>query len=421
MSKITFENKKGIVKVINKLSYPESINERVYNAISSGMFESFLPLSIIQNKKEIRIECTVQGLLPFSQYFNGIVTKTMFLDFVYEIIEMIQVCEKNMINANNIDLQTDKIFVDSYTKKVKCIFWPIVNNQRDTPPHVFLKQLPFSLYFSPYEKQDYLETYKAFFDGVTPFSVKSFKHLIIKLMGKTQTGTHRVPSEDLSSKAEYRNKLVQDKNTDFQKQKNIEYDPFAEEDNDSRKGNTEPHDNFYHGSDAIHVHDECTYCSSCGQENTSASNFCFRCGARLNMASSLEKKFSKEKRKNPGTVNLEQKTYGTVVLGGPDELDEVVYPTLKRIRTDEVFTIDKPSFRIGTERQYCDLFICDNCYISRSHADIITRGERYYIIDRNSTNRTFVDGRVIQAEKEVELFNGTKIRLANEDFTFGLE
>ena len=111
---------------------------------------------------------------------------------------------------------------------------------------------------------------------------------------------------------------------------------------------------------------------------------------------------------------------GTTVLGY-DEPYEPVYPTLIRLRTEEEYSVNKPTFRIGTEQSYCDLFICDNNYISRSHADIVTRDDRYYIVDRNSTNKTFVDGKVILAEKEVEIFAGTQIRFANEDFIFNIE
>lgn len=80
--------------------------------------------------------------------------------------------------------------------------------------------------------------------------------------------------------------------------------------------------------------------------------------------------------------------------------------------------MDKPSFRIGKEKRYCDYFVSDNSAVSRSHADIVTKNKRYYITDLNSTNKTYVDGRAIPVEKEVEIFSGTKLRLANEDFVF---
>ena len=75
MSKITVENKKGKIIITNRLFYPESVNERVYNDIAFGMFEGLLPVNIRQKRKETIVECAVQGLIPFTQYFNCIVTK----------------------------------------------------------------------------------------------------------------------------------------------------------------------------------------------------------------------------------------------------------------------------------------------------------------------------------------------------------
>lgn len=411
MSKITFENKKGKITIINRLSYPETVNERVYNAIASGMFEGFLPVSIRQKRKETRIECVVQGLIPLTQYFNGIVTKKMFLDFVHEIALLIKNCEKNMVNANNLDLQSDKIFVDPQTKSVKCIFWPVVNNQRGNPPHLFLKQLPFELNFNPHEDNDYLETYKAFFGGINPFSVNSFDRMILKLSGKKSTGGHTTPSEALSGTLGGDAKIDK-KETDPKKKVNIEYDPFADNTGhtDERKVEREiKHDTNY------------VYCSSCGAKNNVGANFCVQCGTKLKKEEQVENSPPKDNDTiDFGTMVLGDDSGGTTVLGY-DEPDEPVYPTLIRLRTEEAYSVDKPTFRIGTEQSYCDLFIRDNNYISRSHADIVTRDDRYYIVDRNSTNKTYVDGKVIPAEKEVEIFAGTQIRLANEDFTFNIE
>ncbi len=93
-------------------------------------------------------------------------------------------------------------------------------------------------------------------------------------------------------------------------------------------------------------------------------------------------------------------------------------PYLIRIRTNERINIDKPCFRIGKERSYVDYFISDNTAISRSHADIVTNSRGYYIIDKNSTNHTYVNGVAIPSESEVKLETGYKVRLANEEFQF---
>ncbi len=411
MSKITFENKKGKITITNRLSYPEAVNERVYNAIVSGMFEGVLPVSIRQKRKETRIECVVSELLPLTQYFNGIVTKKMFLDFVHEIAVLIKNCEKNMVNANNLDLQSDKIFVDPQTKSVKCIFWPVVNNQRGNPPHLFLKQLPFELNFNPHEDNDYLETYKAFFGGINPFSVNSFDRMVLKLSGKKSNCARTTPSEALSGALGCDAKSEKNE-TDDKKKVNIEYDPFAYDSGliEGRKVERE-----------IKRDTNVFFCSSCGAKNQLGYSYCIQCGTKLKRAEPIsEASYKNSDTIDFGTVVLGDDTGGTTVLGY-DALEEPVYPILIRLSTNESYLVDKPVFRIGTEQRYCDLFICDNHYISRRHADIVVRCNRYYIVDRNSTNKTFVDGKVIPAEKEVEIFARTQIRLADEDFIFKIE
>ena len=404
MSKITFEQKKGKSTIINRLSYPETINERIYNAIQAGVFESFLPVSVYKKRKETLIECCIQGLTAFDQYFCGIVTKKMFLDFAHEIAMLIKNCEKNMVSANNIDLESDKIFIDPQTKAVKCIFWPVVNNQRSAPPQIFLKQLPQKLDFNPHENSEYLKTYNAFFSGTAPFSVNNFDRMILKLSGMKSPEGRNVPSEMLTR--ETREKVKEEQ----VEKKNIAYDPFAEETGygikreiETERGRKDPPQN----------QGERKLCAMCGERLSSRARFCENCGTKVSEEHIIQAEES-------GTTVLGGYIGGTVVLGY-DEVAEPIYPVLIRLRTEEKFVIDKASFRIGTEQRYCDLFIKDNSYISRSHADIITRDERYFIVDRNSTNKTYIDGKVIPRETEIEIFHKTEIRLANEDFIFSIE
>ena len=95
-------------------------------------------------------------------------------------------------------------------------------------------------------------------------------------------------------------------------------------------------------------------------------------------------------------------------------------PFLLRSKDQSKVIIDKPVFRIGKERSYVDYFIGDNSAISRSHANIIIRGEEYYVVDTNSTNHTYVNGMMIQSNVETKLSHGTKIQFANEEFEFRL-
>lgn len=96
------------------------------------------------------------------------------------------------------------------------------------------------------------------------------------------------------------------------------------------------------------------------------------------------------------------------------------FPSLTRTMTQERIQINKPVYRIGKEKSYVDYFISNNPLISRSHADIITRSGKYYVKDLNSKNRTFINGWDIGVNNEVQIHEGDRLTLANEDFIFNV-
>ena len=105
---------------------------------------------------------------------------------------------------------------------------------------------------------------------------------------------------------------------------------------------------------------------------------------------------------------------------GAAEAKQLQQPYLVRTRNNEKIPLDKPVFRIGKERSYVDYFIGDNAAISRSHANIITSGDEYFVEDTNSTNHTYVNGKMINANEKIKLSSGDVVRLANEDFSFSV-
>ncbi len=96
----------------------------------------------------------------------------------------------------------------------------------------------------------------------------------------------------------------------------------------------------------------------------------------------------------------------------------VHYPTLYRILTQEQISVNKPVFRLGKERSYVDYFVNNNIAVSRSHADIITRGTHCFVKDLNSKNHTFINGQEIPVHCEVEIRDGDHLKLGNEEFIF---
>lgn len=110
----------------------------------------------------------------------------------------------------------------------------------------------------------------------------------------------------------------------------------------------------------------------------------------------------------------------TTVLNGQQQQAVKPTPHLIREKNNEKIIIDKPVFRIGKEKSYVDYFIGDNTAISRSHANIISDENGFFITDTNSTNHTYVNGVMIPSQDKISIEHGAKIRLANENFVFNL-
>ena len=397
MSKVSVENKNGVILITNRLSYPENVNEQLCSAISYGGLGDFFPLCVSRKRKEIILECNVQEYIPLTQYFGGLVTRKMFLDFMYDIAQIIKLCERYKISANNIEFNYDKIFIDPKTKKIKCIFWPVVNNQRETLPQVFLKQLPYDLNFNIHENTDYLNTYKSFFLNSTLFSVNSFEKMILGFY-KQDTRGNSLSSDRFLSGGFFdtdNNKLSE---KSFSHNENIEYNPIADED-------------LVQGSSEDEIKN--TVCSVCGAQVELRSNFCSNCGNNLRKENvDLQDEGTFVVAKNFGVSSMSQNKLS-------EEKNNVFFPTLTRVKTKEVYILDKAQLSIGTDRTVCDIFVSNNHFISRKHADLIMKNNKYYLVDNNSTNKTMINGKSVVPYQEVELAFGADICLADEHFYFG--
>lgn len=125
-----------------------------------------------------------------------------------------------------------------------------------------------------------------------------------------------------------------------------------------------------------------------------------------------------EQRLNFGeTTVLNQGTMGmTTVLN--QSMKPVDSPYLYRERTAEKIQIVGEILRIGKEKSFVDYYIGDNRAISRNHANVINRNGQFYVIDKNSTNHTYLNGQQILSNEEIEIHSGDLIKLGDEVFEF---
>ena len=96
------------------------------------------------------------------------------------------------------------------------------------------------------------------------------------------------------------------------------------------------------------------------------------------------------------------------------QCDEV--PVLERIKTGECAEIQKSLFSIGKGTD--NDFVIDNKAVSRRHAVVQIQNGDYFLIDKESTNFTYLNGSRLEKEVPYKLASNDSIRMADEEFLF---
>lgn len=113
---------------------------------------------------------------------------------------------------------------------------------------------------------------------------------------------------------------------------------------------------------------------------------------------------------------LENESGDTTVLVKSEDYENPI-PYLVRVKTNELIPILKKEFLVGKSPD-ADYQVIDNKRISRRHATFTVSNGECYVTDNNSTNHTFVNGKLLQPGIEIMLSNDDYIRLADEEFKY---
>ena len=372
MNKSKLIKKKGTVILEYRSGKGQQLMERELYGINQGVIPGLLRIGAAKKGASIILRYDLAGYPTLREYLQTPLTRARFTQLLQSILRTLQEMKKAVYNTGCLLMDADAVLVNPANRSVLFAFVPLSPFENGTSLQSMLLSIVKYAAFSADEDTGYIREYIAILNRGINFSPFELEQFVNKLSG-------HAPAKD-----------------------------------------------------AIE-------CPQCHQKMDPEACYCTNCGCKLVGRSEALRKITYDPQTTPQpspqqldggktdsissvpagglTTVLTDAPGGTTVLGY-DEGSEVRYPYLVRERTGEKITINKPSFRLGKEKQYCDYFVSDNSAISRSHADIIERKGRYFVMDRNSTNHTYVDGRVIRPEQEVELFNGTTLRLANENFTY---
>lgn len=373
MSKLKVKHKDNQIIVNSKLDKTEEINQQELSVMQSKIIRGLMKPTVEGARK---ISYIAPNGITLKKYLSNNISKNDFFLVFAQILEAVKSIDRNSFNINNLVSNINYSFINERTKEVHFIYQPVRSQVITSSLASFLYDVAYCVNLELGADYRDINQLIEYMKSLPVFSIQKVEEYIVKIYPQVYKQVKRQkPGQSQMLRG----------------------DDFYYRQNDMQKRNQQMHD-FNYDSDNTMLLDE---------ENGDT--------ALLDDFNDFD----------DATALLDDDA--TSLLTEDDEatsllVDDVkTCPYLIRENTYDRIEINKPVFRIGKERSYVDYFVQNNSAVSRRHADIITKGTRYFIKDNHSTNHTFINGADIPAEQEMEIFDGDSLTLANEVFEFHID
>ena len=365
MIKYKAKTKDCLLTVKVKLPLGSSLNERELDFFSRKLLRGFFKPQVL--KKNLIVYTGPVGISLYERLQKPI-SKYDFFFIIEQIVDASMKLQKNGLPWNKVVWDLQHTFVNETTKEVQLIYLPLDTVPADNSIMDFIENIIYSA--KPFDEHD-------------PDFVSRFVYFIKSLPGYDPNKIEKhIAEEDCSvvntikKHATGGSGFMTDKRKDY-------YDHYEQKNAD----------NDDEATGLLRDDDEATGLLSESDDTALLAD-------------------DDEEATGLLTEN------GNVMPAHRTTVTNVHFPTLYRVLTDEKISVNKPVFRLGKEKSYVDYFVTNNIAVSRSHADIITRGNKYYVRDLNSKNHTYINEQMIPIQIEVEIHNGDRLKLGNEEFVF---
>lgn len=360
-----------LVKV--KLPFGSSVNSNELNMFAQKCLRGFLKPKLV---KSSTIEYTGPIAISLYERLERPISKYDFFFLIEQIIDATQKLQRNAFPRNKVVWDLRHAYINETTKEVQLLYLPLGETSGSADISRFIENIIYSA--KPFDERDngFVSRFVYFFKSLPhydPAKIESFiaheDRSVVNTIKRHTTGGSG---------------FMTDKRKDY-------YDHYEQ-----KRSNEDDATALLSQSD-----DEAT---GLLREDDEATGLLIDSGEE---ATGLL-----DGSEATGLLNEDDEATGLLIE------EQVHYPTLYRVLTNECICVNKPVFRLGKERSYVDYFVTNNNAVSRGHADIITRGSRYFIRDLNSKNKTYINGQAIPPQCECEILDGSRLTLGNEEFIF---
>ena len=481
MNNFKVENNGNITNLVYEFEKLDKVNSVGLGMIENNNIKGILPMVYTQLNNERLLKYNITSKVPMSFLFDRSVNKRIVANCFINIVKTITLAEDYMLDMDSFVIDMEYIYVNVSSYETELIYLPLLNDEKKLSLKTFFKNILFSGKFDQSENCDYVIKLISYLNG-DKFSLKDFTKLLEEILGiraieKETTESHRennnqeaFPGKTTVDATAFNNSFSGGVAQQLQPKINVANSNNNLNNNEGNLVNNKEVMSGNRAPNLIPVQDGSIVKEN--KKNKKAkkkgglfgkkdSNTQVQQMAIPGVPQSLQNGNLSEEKVNiknqttmkvPGNreiinssinnslnapvisqTNITQTSgnFGeTTVLNAMNQFSGEttvlgvgsgqVLPRacLIRKKNQEKKYIDKDTFRIGKENSFVDYFIGDNTAISRSHANIINKGSDYYIVDMNSKNHTYINGRIIPSNIEETIESGMIIKLADEEFEF---
>ena len=366
-----------------KTSIGESIDEKELDRFSRVYLRGFLKPKMV---KRNLIEYTGPVGISLYERLKKPTTKREFLFILEQIVVAVQKLQANGMGLNNLVMDLQHVYINEVTKETQFIYIPTINGLQNHNLIEFIESIAYSVKPADKKDNDFVARFIYFFKAMSPFNINKVESFVAK---EDRSVISTIKKQNAGQSG-----FMTDKPQHY-------YDHYADKE---KSGDDDPTGLLAEDDDPTGL---------LAESDDDATGLLMDDDEATGL---LDTSDNDEATGLLSDNDTDDDATGLLVENDTD----IPFPTLFRVLTEETISINKPVFRIGKERSYVDYFVTNNIAVSRSHADIITRGNRYFVKDLNSKNRTYINDQELPIYAEVEIHDGDRLRLGNEEFIFSV-
>ncbi len=363
MNKVKVVKKGGASQIVIKSLKGQQVSANEVYSINTDKVDGLLRLDVIYKGKNFMLVYKTTGLITLREYLATPLTKSRFAKILKDILSNLKSLTMAYFNSQNLLLDLQSVMVNPATQSIHFVYVPVQPFENNTNLRTFLLDIVRRSSFAQGENTSYVKEYINILNSGINFSVFELEEYVKKISS----------GEDTSRETER--------------------------------------------------------CLKCGFLVMNGMKFCPNCGLEVDSSvirtglkqvyNPLEEMPVKKQKEEQQFKEAEELVHdGTI--GSQISLKASGTPFLFQQSTGIKWGLN-PVTLIGKDPYVSNITVANNVAVSREHAKIIISDNRYFIVDLNSTNKTYVNERQIQPNTQVELENNDIIKLANELFVFGIE